>query len=211
MEDHGGAMNALAAARALARWWPAAATVAPETGLSVCIETTKTVVESFRRAGYKNVAPLACELHLYNAAATMAMLQGGEPTHSACRIEVSPEAAARLRASHGYAGHLVVEHPQFLLDLVLPGVVRAVGSPAGFESVGPGCFEKHAEIQWIAGAWTGVSSEALAVRYVPRRRLKAWRNTDAWRGDVDDELCDIIADALRGSDAELEERAAAGS
>lgn len=188
-------MTALDAARRLADNWPAAATVSPDTGLPLCIETTRHVVEAFHAAGVPEVAPLPCAFFAYNREATAYVLAGsdGDPLEGSQRVEISPE-AVKSQGGRGWAGHLVVEHPEFLLDLVLPGVFRSTAA-RGFESVTSFCAEKGNQIVEVDGSWMAMTVDGLCFRFEPRRRMASWRNTDAWRGPVDES---VVADLARG-------------
>lgn len=187
--------DALAAARALADWWPAEAMIAPETGLPICIETTRHVVAAFHRAGVKTVQPMPCALYCYNREATMQIAAGLPHVKGAMRVEVTPETAKRT-AKRGWAGHLAVESPQFVLDLVLPGVLASVGA-RGFDDVTGFCGEKGVDMVDVDGSWIAMTTNGLTFRYQPRPRLSSWRNTDAWRGPVDRRVVDVMTERIR--------------
>lgn len=189
-------MTALDAARRLAENWPPEATIAPETGLPLCIETTRHVVEAFHLAGVPEIRPLPCAFFAYNQQATAHVLGGEEePAPGAQRVEVSPEALARV-GRRGWAGHLIVEGDDFILDLVLPGVFRSTGA-RGFEAVTSLCAEKGNQVVDVDGSWMAMTDNGLCFRYEPRRRMASWRNTDAWRGPVDRIVIEQLADGIR--------------
>lgn len=185
-------MSALDAARWLAELWPPAHTVGP-TGLPVCIETTRHVVDAFHAAGVADARALPCALHAFNRQASAFILGGnsGDPEEGALHVEVSPE-AVRDRKARGWAGHLVVDHPEFILDLVLPGVFVSTGAH-GFEHVGPFCGEKGNELIEVAGSWMAMGTDGVCLRYVPRPRLASWKNTDAWRAAPDRNVVRVLS------------------
>lgn len=179
--------------------------VSPETGLPLCIETTRHVVEAFHQAGVPEARALPVALYAFNRQASAHILAGGtgEPEKGAQRVEVSPEAIGRSK-KHGWAGHLVVDHPEFILDLVLPGVFKSTGAK-GFEHVRAFCGEKRNELIEVDGTWMAMTADGLCFRFQPRPRLAAWRNTDAWRGPVDRVAVRQLAAEIRSlvDDAEV--------
>lgn len=189
-------MTALDAANLLADRWPPSAMISPETGLPVCIETTRHVVEAFREAGVPEARPLPCAFYGFNRAATAQILGGLGRVPGAQRIEISPEAAKGAGRRRGWWGHLVVDHPEFLLDLVLPAVVVSTKAK-GFEGLEPFCAEKGNQVVEVDGAWMAMTASGLCLRYEPRPRMAAWRSTDAWRGPVDRLVVENLAEHIR--------------
>lgn len=186
-------MSVLDAAKLLADGWPANAMLAPETGLPVCIQTTRHVVLAFRKAGVPDVRPLPCALYLFNAPATAYVMTGTE-LPGAVRVEVTPEAKGKTR--RGWWGHLVVDHPDFLLDLVLPGVIASTGAK-GFDDVTAFCGEKGNTLVDVDGTWMALTDRGQCFRYQPRPELSSWRNTSAWRGGDDLEVIDNLAQHIK--------------
>lgn len=191
-------MTAFDAANLLADRWPATAMISPETKLPLCIETTRHVVEAFHRAGVPEAKPMPCALFAFNQPATLVVLGGLDDAPGACRIEVSPEAMKRMKRTSktGWAGHLIVDHPDFILDLVLPGVIASTGA-TGFDNVTPFAAEKHNQIVDVDGAWMAMTEDGMCFRYEPRPRMASWRQTAAWRGDVDEVVVDSLAEHIR--------------
>lgn len=189
--------DVLKAAKSLAEWWPAEAMINRATGLPTCIETTRHAVEAFHRAGVLVAQPLPCALHCYNRQATIQIAGRLDHVEGAMRVEVSPEAnRARTKRGRQFDGHLVVDHPEFILDLVLPGVLASVGAK-GFDDVTGFCAKKGDELVDVDGSWIAITENGLTFRYEPRPRLVAWKSSDAWRGDIDERLVGVMLERIR--------------
>lgn len=190
-------VDALAAARKLAASWPLEAQVNTTTGLPVCVETARHVVEAFKRLGCQEARPLAAAFYAWNREATLALATEQEPPKGALRVEVGSDLARKeAKGSRGWRGHLIVDHPRFLLDLVLPGVLFSVKA-TGFDGAEPLCVEKEAEAVDVGGgAWMVMTHDPFTFRYEPQPRMASWRNTAAWRSGVDEELVEQIIERM---------------
>lgn len=178
--------SALAGAKDLAQRWPNRMAIAPETGLPVCIQTTRLAYEAFRLAGFLDVAPMACELVALNNQARRSIEERTE-LKGACQIEVGPD-APDTDSLGGWKGHLILEHPRFLLDLTFAGVVAALKAP-GFGVVNAFCAEKHEEVELIGGVWTARTDTGNIIMYRPRPELGGWQTSTAWLDftDIDEQ------------------------
>lgn len=169
--------SALAGARDLASRWPTRIAIAPETGLPVCIQTTRLVYEAFRLAEFLDVTPMPCELVAMNNAARLSIDEGLD-IKGACGIEVGPD-APDTESLGGWKGHLILEHPTFLLDLTFAGVVTALKA-RGFGEVTAFCAEKNTEAELVNGVWTSVTDTGNVIMYRPRPELGGWQTSSAW-------------------------------
>lgn len=166
----------LAAARDLAGRWPTRLAIA-ETGLPVCIQTTRLVFEAFRMAGFYDVVPLPCELIALNPQGRRSVEQKQELKGS-CRVEVGPD-SPNSTGKTGWQGHLILEHPTFLLDLTFAGVITALGAP-GFGVVTAYCAEKHTEAALVDDVWTSVTDTGIVIMHRPRPDAGDWEQLPAW-------------------------------
>lgn len=186
----------LRAAQQLARTWPRELTIAPETGLPVCIQSTRLAYDAFRAAGVNGVEPLSCEVSVFNPPAVRCLLGDARNTDSArariVRIGSTPPEIDDN--SEGWNGHLILEHPAFLLDLVLGGGVMAlVDKKDAFEDMGAFCAEKHAEATLEAdGSWTAMTDRGVLIVYRPTPENDGWKQTEAW-GSSQPEIVDMVA------------------
>lgn len=188
--------SALAGARDLAERWPTRMAISPETGLPVCIQTTRLVYEAFRLADFLDVAPMACELVAMNNKARLSIEQGRDLS-GACGIEVGPD-APDTEDLGGWKGHLILEHPTFLLDLTFAGVVEALHA-TGFGEVGAYCAEKNEETELVEGVWTSVTEGGNVIMYRPRPELGGWQTSTAWVDfeDIDRQGAERLAQIIR--------------
>lgn len=188
--------SALAGARDLAERWPTRMAISPETGLPVCIQTTRLVYEAFRLADFLDVAPMACELVAMNNAARLSIEQGRD-LKGACGIEVGPN-MENTTGKQGWRGHLILEHPTFLLDLTFAGVVTALKA-TGFGDVGAYCAEKNKETELVDDVWTSVTEGGNVIMYRPRPELGGWQTSTAWLDfeDIDRQGAERLAQIIR--------------
>lgn len=197
MTEPSGQVQPLAAARGIAQFWPRKATYSTKTGLPSCIETTRAVLDAFEVAGLTDARPLPVGVTLWNREATLAIAQGRDAGDDAERIMLDPRDKRHRKLPAGaWWGHLIVDHPAFVLDLTLPGLVRSARAK-GFDGITSLCAVKHEEVHQLDDhAWVGVSALGIAVRYDPMPRLAAWRNTDAWRSPANPEIVELLAGAI---------------
>lgn len=182
----------LKAAEGLAKSWPISAMVSPATGLPVCIETTKHVVAAFRRLGVRDVRPLPVAFYAWNLPASLQSIDGQE-REGACLVKLEP--GPKQRGAKGWPGHLVVDHPEFLLDLVLPATISSTGA-VGFDDVEAFCGEKGNTLVDVGGAWMAMSDSGVTLRFDPMPEVASWRNTEAWRSASEPGLVEFLAERL---------------
>lgn len=134
----------------------------------------------FRAAGFLDVKPMSCEMIALNNKARLA-IELDRPVAGATQVSIGGGDPDYEGRTDGWRGHLVLEHPTFLLDLTFAAAIASTGAPGFGDDLEPLCAEKGTETMWVDdGFWSSSTDGGVLIAYRPTPDNDEWERLPGW-------------------------------